>query len=128
MIVYKYKGIYYFSTEDCSQNFSNISLPSSKSIPESLLLKLGVSKIEIADSQIDKLIENQKKKIREVRNRLLEKYDECLEPHFPIEQLDLDNIIAYRKYLRDYTEEGNWWKFPPMDLERFTNYDEGLYE
>lgn len=52
-------------------------------------------------------------RIREIRDNLLEQTDKYMISDFPISDEERQQFIAYRKYLRDYTEQNNWWESLP---------------
>ena len=58
-------------------------------------------------------------RIREIRDNLLEQTDKYMIVDFPISDEERQQFIAYRKYLRDYTEQKDWWEMLPMNFENW---------
>ena len=128
MELYKYRGIYHFSICDCMRFFPKLVLPTIKTIPDDILAKLGIKKVTVDASEMRELQAWQETEIKRVRDKLLKTTEKFLTPYYPIEQLDLDNILAYRDYLRNYENINDWWKSFPMTLKEWTSYDNNLYE
>lgn len=130
MLLYKYKNKYYFSWEDLLKDLPKINFLSSNidRVPEGLFEQLGITTKTIDDPLPEVVIEEQRKKVRIVRNKYLNETDKYMLRDYPIEQLDLDNIVSYRQYLRDYTNSNDWWKARPKSLEEWNSYDFDLYE
>lgn len=70
-----------------------------------------------------KSIEAQKERVKKVRNKYLEIYVDVYQckPLLWEEMSDeeKDSIRNYRKYLKDYTDEKNWWKSNPMTFDEW---------
>lgn len=58
-------------------------------------------------------------RVREIRDNALEQTDKYMISDFPISDEERQQFIAYRKYLRDYTEQKDWWKMLPMNFENW---------
>lgn len=58
-------------------------------------------------------------RIREIRDNLLEQTDKYMISDFPISDEERQQFIAYRKYLRDYTEQKDWWEMLPMNFDNW---------
>jgi adenosine deaminase len=108
--------------------FPKLVLPTIKTIPDDILAKLGVEKVIVDASEIGELQARQETDVKRVRDKLLKTTEKFLTPYYPIEQLDLDNILAYRDYLINYENTNDWWKSLPMTLSEWNVYDNNLYE
>lgn len=127
MILYKYKGIYYFSFKECVKQVPRVHLFSVKEIPENMAMQMGIAKLNINDSQIQHLINKQKEKATRLRSQYLKETEQYIKPNYQIEQLDLDSVITYREYLTNLINNIDWWKEFPMSLEEWISNDNGFY-
>lgn len=75
-----------------------------------------------AEEQAQADLENQKLKVRFIRNSYLDQY---VDPYqlvlrwgtlTQVEQADIKN---YRQYLLDYTEQEDWWESNPMTFDEW---------
>ena len=128
MDIYIYKGRIFFTLEECIRFLPKVKLFNIKIIPDNILRQLGISKRYIDGDDVQKLIEEQKTAITKYIKFLRHKYEQQLQPGYPIEQLDFDNIKAYIWYLENYSKKENWWMSYPKELHEWTYDDEGLYE
>lgn len=71
-------------------------------------------------------IEEMQASTREVRDLLLSKTDKYVLSDFPITDADLNLMKKYRTYLRDYTNDENWWLVPPLDYDGWNELRIGL--
>jgi hypothetical protein len=67
----------------------------------------------------EKAIEQQKEQVREVRNGYLQATDIYMIADFPISEEDRGSYRLYRMYLRNYTQEPNWWEENPVSYEEW---------
>lgn len=127
MKIYNYKNEDYYSLEELLKKLPKISFPKLDNIPDELLAKFNV-KIIYAEKIPYEIKIERINKVRKIRNKLLEETDKYVLPDYPIEQLDYDNVIGYRQYLRDYTKKDIWWASSPKNLAEWTNNDNNFYE
>lgn len=64
---------------------------------------------EVKESETDK-----QNRVRGIRNQMLEESDKYMISDYPLTDEERQQFIAYRKYLRDYTEQKDWWEMLPM--------------
>jgi hypothetical protein len=129
MKIYRYLNKNYYSVEDCLKNLPKLSsLPNIKMLTDESLAKLGIKVSIIDNEKSQEIIKLRSKEVRKYRNELLKNTDKYMLRDYPIEQLDLDSVISYRQYLRDYTANKDWWKSIPKTLNEFISYDSDLYE
>lgn len=57
--------------------------------------------------------------VREVRNGYLQATDIYMIADFPISEEDRGSYKLYRMYLRNYTQEPNWWEENPVSYEEW---------
>ena len=116
-ITYTYNGILYSSWDDCRKAFPSVIFPNEDFLTEDCLKMFKIQRTitEVADTP--EYIYEQQLLVREVRNNLLKDTDKYMLRDYPVEQLVLDSIIAYRQYLRDYPEHECWWNENPLKLE-----------
>lgn len=75
-----------------------------------------------AEEQEQSDLENKQKSIRANRNSYLEQY---VDPYQlvirwnTLTQEEQDDLINYRQYLLDYTDNEDWWEQNPMDFEEW---------
>ena len=53
-------------------------------------------------------------RVRGIRNQMLEESDKYMISDYPLTDEERQQFIAYRKYLRNYTEQKDWWEMLPM--------------
>lgn len=53
-------------------------------------------------------------RVREIRDNALEQTDKYMIVDFPISDEERYQMKLYRQYLRDYTEQKDWWEMLPM--------------
>ena len=130
MIIYNYKNKYYFSWEDCKKDLPKINyLLNEEQLTDNLLKQLNVIKKEVEEPLPEILLNKLQEHVRKIRNQYLSDTDKYMLRDYPLEQLDFDNIVAYRQYLRDYPKnQFEWWKSRPMSLDEWNSNDFGLYE
>ena len=64
--------------------------------------------------------EEKQTRVRQVRNQYLQDTDKYIAlSDFPITDEERELFKQYREYLRDYTEEENWWLNNPMMFEEW---------
>lgn len=68
----------------------------------------------------DEVIEQDKKRIRFIRNRYLEQTDKPMIIDYPITDDKRELCKQYRTYLRDYTLTKNWWESEPLKFEEWS--------
>jgi len=64
-------------------------------------------------------IEELKQQVRYVRNQYLQDTDKYMLPDFPIDYVLKDKYKYYRQYLRNYTEQENWWEQNPKTFDEW---------
>ena len=57
--------------------------------------------------------------VRIIRDLYLTETDKTMLVDFPISEEEREKYKAYRKYLRDYTENNNWWLANPKTFEEW---------
>lgn len=62
-------------------------------------------------------IEELQADIRKKRDTMLTATDKYTLSDFPITDADRELMKQYRAYLRDYTNDDNWWLVPPLDYD-----------
>lgn len=62
-------------------------------------------------------IEDKKDVVRKVRDKMLTDTDKYMLSDYPITEDQKQDYIAYRKYLRDYTEIKNWYLESPKEFK-----------
>lgn len=62
-------------------------------------------------------IEELQADIRKKRDTMLTATDKYMLSDFPITDADRELMKQYRAYLRDYTNDDNWWLVPPLDYD-----------
>ena len=127
MKIYIYKNEEYYSLEDLLKKLPKISFLKLDNVPDGLLNQFKV-KIKYIENIPIEIKTKRMNEVRKNRNNLLKESDKFVLPDYPLEQLDYDNIIAYRRYLRDYTKKDDWWKSNPKNLNEWTKSDNGFYE
>lgn len=65
--------------------------------------------------------EEQKEKIRGIRNLYIEMYDWTQLPDVNLTAKEKTTYAEYRQYLRDYTNIEDWWKQNPKTFEEWIN-------
>ena len=66
----------------------------------------------------DKPQEIKEQEVRTIRNSYLEETDKYVSiPDFPISEEEKENYKTYRVYLRNYTEQEDWWEEKPLTYE-----------
>lgn len=63
--------------------------------------------------------EQRKQQMRAVRNQYLSDTDKYMITDFPVSKTEKANYKLYRQYLRDYTEQENWWIAKPLTFEEW---------
>lgn len=72
------------------------------------------------EEQREKTQEEKENEIRAIRNFYLFDTDKFLSvPDFPITEEEKGKYREYRKYLRDYTKEKEWYEHSPMTFEEW---------
>lgn len=72
------------------------------------------------EEQREKTQEEKENEIRAIRNFYLFDTDKFLSvPDFPITEAERAQYREYRKYLRDYTKEEEWYEKQPMTFEEW---------
>lgn len=64
-------------------------------------------------------VEETKENLRQMRNRFLKYSDEWAVADRPQTEEVLAHL-SWRQYLRNYTNQENWWKQPPLTFEEWT--------
>lgn len=64
-------------------------------------------------------IEQKKEEVRSVRNQYLAETDKFMISDFPVSRDEKAKYKAYREYLRDYTEQEDWFEQNPMNFEEW---------
>lgn len=67
----------------------------------------------------DRAIAKQKDDVRAVRNSYLAATDIYMLIDFPISAKEREEYKAYRRYLRDYTAQENWWEEEPKSFDEW---------
>jgi len=70
----------------------------------------------------DKAIAKQKNKVRAVRNQYLEIYIDPFQLVIrwrTLSEQEQTDLVNYRQYLLDYTEQENWWESEPLTYEEW---------
>lgn len=62
-------------------------------------------------------VEEMMTQVRAVRNGYLQDTDRYMLEDYPVTSEEKELCKQYRKYLRDYTEEENWWLQNPLTFE-----------
>ena len=57
--------------------------------------------------------------VRAVRNSYLQATDIYMLIDFPVSNAEREEYKAYRRYLRDYTTQENWWNKEPEGFEKW---------
>ena len=65
----------------------------------------------------DEAIEQKKVDVRAVRNQYLSETDKYMISDFPVSKTEKADYKSYRQYLRDYTEQEEWWTTEPLTFE-----------
>ena len=65
-------------------------------------------------------VEELKQQVRYVRNQYLQDSDKYMLPDFPIDYVLKDKYKYYRQYLRNYTEQENWWEQNPKTFDEWS--------
>ncbi len=71
-------------------------------------------------------VEEKQAAVREVRNGYLQATDKYMIEDFPISEEDRGSYKLYRMYLRNYTQEQNWWEENPLTFEDWKQGQEVL--
>lgn len=66
-------------------------------------------------------IEEKQENVRYIRNNYLENTDKYMLIDFPITEEEKQKYIEYRQYLRNYTNQPNWWLQNPKTFEEWSN-------
>lgn len=123
--IYKYKGVEYPNWESCKANFPNTSFVAESELPPEVFANLGITVIERQETEPGLRPDET---IRAKRDALLSETDKYLLPDFPIGQIELDTVKAYRQYLRDYTKQSGWENTEPLEYDQWKKGDADLYE
>ena len=65
-------------------------------------------------------IEDKQKEVRAIRNDYLSKYDFTQLVDAPFTEQEKEKYAQYRQYLRDYTNQENWWEQNPLTFEEWS--------
>lgn len=65
-------------------------------------------------------VEDLQKEVRALRNNYLAKYDFTQLSDAPFTEQEKEKYAQYRHYLRDYTNQENWWKQNPLTYEEWS--------
>lgn len=65
----------------------------------------------------EKTIEQKEADVRTVRNQYLSETDKYMISDFPVSKTEKAAYKSYRQYLRDYTEQEEWWTTEPLAFE-----------
>ncbi|MBR4106181.1 MAG: hypothetical protein IKK52_02640 [Alphaproteobacteria bacterium] len=71
------------------------------------------------EEQEQAVLENKQKSVRAVRNSYLQATDIYMLIDFPISAKEREEYKAYRRYLRDYTAQENWWEEEPKSFDEW---------
>lgn len=63
--------------------------------------------------------EVKEQEVRAVRNSYLQATDIYMLIDFPVSDAEREEYKAYRRYLRDYTTQENWWNKEPEGFEKW---------
>lgn len=63
--------------------------------------------------------EVKEQEVRAVRNQYLEATDKYMIADFPISDEEREQYKLYRQYLRDYTNQENWWESEPLIYQKW---------
>lgn len=118
----------FFTQDECLRHLPKIRVPSKHLNVDSLLVQLGVKKKWITEEDAIALIQRQKNTVVSIIDTFLDESYKKLEPGYPIEQLDFDNVKSYIEYLKHYTEAPEWWLRLPQKLHEWTYDGCGMYE
>lgn len=72
--------------------------------------------------------EELKAQVRAVRNGYLQDTDRYMLEDYPVTSEEKELCKQYRQYLRDYTEEENWWLQNPLTFESWKQGREFIEE
>lgn len=64
-------------------------------------------------------VEEKQQIVRAVRNQYLEATDKYMIVDFPISDEEREQYKSYRQYLRDYTNQENWWESEPLTYQKW---------
>lgn len=64
-------------------------------------------------------VEILQKRVRDLRNDYLSKYDFTQLPDAPFSEEEKEKYAEYRQYLRDYTNQDEWWLEYPLTYEEW---------
>lgn len=65
-------------------------------------------------------IEEKQSNVKAVRNNYLAKYDFTQLSDAPFTEEEKQKYAQYRQYLRDYTNQENWWEQNPLTFEEWS--------
>lgn len=65
-------------------------------------------------------VEDKQKEVRAIRNDYLSKYDFTQLVDAPFTEQEKEKYAQYRQYLRDYTNQENWWEQNPLTYEEWS--------
>lgn len=65
-------------------------------------------------------IEDKQSNVRAIRNNYLSKYDFTQLVDAPFTEQEKEKYAQYRQYLRDYTNQENWWEQNPLTYEEWS--------
>ena len=73
--------------------------------------------VAIPEPTEDEIIAQKQESVRRIRNQYLEETDKYMILDFPISDDERLSYKNYREYLRDYTENDQWWESNPLIYE-----------
>jgi hypothetical protein len=72
----------------------------------------------------EKPVEVKQGEVRAIRNRYLEATDKYMIIDFPITEEERQSYKEYRQYLRDFTNQENWWEQNPKTFDEWNQTTE----
>lgn len=84
-----------------------------------------------AEEQEHADLENRKNSVRAVRNQYLETYVDPFQLVIrwgTLSEQEQTELVNYRQYLLDYTNQENWWEFLPLTFEEWKQGREVIKE
>lgn len=77
------------------------------------------TELQAFDYDDEEKLEQRKQQVRTVRNQYLEQTDKYMLVDFPITEEEKNQYKEYRQYLRNYTEQEEWWTSNPKTFQEW---------
>ena len=88
---------------------------------EELDLEIGYNgKFYLIGYAPQKSVEEKQSEVRGIRNNYLSYYDFTQLPDIPLSNEERQKYADYRQYLREYTDQPNWWEQNPKTFEEWS--------